>query len=97
MREGWGTQRVRVSSKGWATRPDFPLSRFAFFKFARVNRKLPRSTHSGVTCLTPPPDAEGSALGLWGRFIRRPAFSPSVRLLGEDEYQVSHSEKNDPC
>src|ERR1700679_1395267 len=29
----------------------FSSSRFAFFKFARVNRKLPRSTLSGVTCL----------------------------------------------
>jgi hypothetical protein len=30
----------------------FSSSRFAFFKFARVNRKLPRSTHSGVECHT---------------------------------------------
>ena len=28
----------------------FSSSRFAFFKFARVNRKLPHSTRSGVTC-----------------------------------------------
>jgi hypothetical protein len=46
---------------------------------------------------TLPPDAEGSAGLDFGRFTRRPAFSPSVRPLGEDEYQVSHSEKNDPC
>jgi hypothetical protein len=36
----------------------FSSSRFAFFKFAHVNRKLPRSTHSGVTC-HPTPDAAG--------------------------------------
>jgi hypothetical protein len=35
-------------SKQWAG--FFPLAAFAFNKFARVNRKLPCSTRSGVTC-----------------------------------------------
>jgi len=43
---GVGSSRGGPPARTW----DFALSRFAFFRFAHANRKLPRSTRSGVTC-----------------------------------------------